>query len=64
MRTCGFHACTAFHALNYDINILIKLFYFTTMIFEKEYYCNSITHIFNANSITQVAEGRRIIVLQ
>ena len=58
MRICDFHA------LNCDIKILIKLFDFTTMISEREYYCNSITHIFNANRIAQVAEGRLIIVLQ
>ena len=37
-RRCDFHACTAFHALNCDMNILIKLIDFTTMISVKEYY--------------------------
>ena len=45
LRLCDFHACIAFHALKCDINILIRFFDFTTMISEKEYYCNSITPI-------------------
>ena len=38
LRIFDFHACTAFHALNCDINMLIKLFDFTTMLSVKEYY--------------------------
>ena len=54
----------ALHALKCDVNILIRFFDFTTMISEKEYYCNSITPILDNWSIAQVAEGRPIIVLQ
>ena len=53
----------AFHALNSELNILSKLFDFTAMIFENEYYCNSIAPLFNANSIALVVEGCLIILL-
>ena len=64
MRKCDFHASIAFHALKCEINILIRFLDFTTMISEKEYYCNSITPILDNWSIAQVAEGRPIILLQ
>ena len=64
MRLSDFHASTVLHVFYCEINILSKVFDFTTLIAEKEYHCKSIALIYNANSIAPVAEGRLILVLQ